>query len=169
MKYKFEFDHIVSLFKYTGISFTAGAVTHGFFSEERQFWTAILGISLYIIGTIIEKLANTDDSNTWTKILFIGIFAAIGLGFFTGGLQHFPDSPSRSLWVVPLGFFMSLYAVYLMTDETKVKKKSVLMYALLGGIIVLSSSFIAYEYYHHEYSNAYEKGGHGHGEHGHGH
>ena len=31
-------------------------------------------------------------------LLGFGIVASIGLGFFTGGLQHFPDSPGRSLW-----------------------------------------------------------------------
>ena len=36
----FPLSHISSLCKYTGISFTAGAITHGFFSGERAIWTA---------------------------------------------------------------------------------------------------------------------------------
>jgi hypothetical protein len=35
------------------------------------------------------------------------------LDFFTGGLQHFPDSPVRSAWVVPLGFAVSVPALAL--------------------------------------------------------
>ena len=54
---RFQLDHISSLFRYTGISFTAGAITHGFFSEERSFWTAVLGVFLYLIGGVIVKLA----------------------------------------------------------------------------------------------------------------
>jgi len=145
---RFQLDHISSLFKYTGISFTAGAVTHGFFSEERSFWTAVLGVCLYLIGGVIAKLANPQESQTWTGVLLIGIFASIGLGFFTGGLQHFPDSPARSLWVVPLGFLMSLFAVYLMEGKEVVSKKSAILYAVIVGTIVTVASVVAYEHYH---------------------
>ena len=41
----------------------------------------------------------------------MGTLLSIGLGFFTGGLQHFPDSPARSAWVVPLGFAISILAL----------------------------------------------------------
>jgi multidrug transporter EmrE-like cation transporter len=153
---KFQIDHISSLFKYTGISFTAGAVTHGFFSEERSFWTAVLGIILYLIGSTLAKLANPDERNTWTSLLFIGIFASIGLGFFTGGLQHFPDSPARSAWVVPTGFLMSLIAVYLMEGKEIASKRSIVLYALIGGVIVTVASIFAYYYYedhHHDDHN----------------
>ena len=85
---KFQLEHISSLFKYTGISFTAGAITHGFFSEERSFWTAMIGVVLYLIGGVIAKLSNPDKGQSWTGVILIGIFASIGLGFFTGGLQH---------------------------------------------------------------------------------
>ena len=144
---KFQLDHISSLFKYTGISFTAGAITHGFFSEERSFWTAILGVIFYLIGSVLAKLANPNEGHTWTSVLFIVIFASIGLGFFTGGLQHFPDSPSRSLWVVPVGFLMSLFAVYLMEGKEVASKKSVLLYAAIGGALVIAASVFAYHYY----------------------
>jgi hypothetical protein len=92
----FPINHIASLCKYTGISFTAGAITHGFFSGERALWTALFGVVIYLVGGTLEKLANPDKDHSWTDVLVIGIVASIGLGFFTGGLQHFPDSPQRS-------------------------------------------------------------------------
>jgi len=157
---KFQLDHISSLFKYTGISFTAGAITHGFFSEERSFWTAILGVIFYLIGSVLAKLANPNEGHTWTSVLFIGIFASIGLGFFTGGLQHFPDSPSRSLWVVPVGFLMSLIAVYLMEGKEAASKKYVLVYAAIGSALVTTASVFAYHYYD---DHGVDGHGHGHG------
>lgn len=51
----FPLSHISSLCKYTGISFTAGAITHGFFSGERAIWTAAFGIAIYLIGGVLEK------------------------------------------------------------------------------------------------------------------
>ena len=144
---KFLLNHISSLCKYTGISFNAGAVTHGFFTGERAIWSAVFGIAIYLVGSILEKIANRDKDHSWTNILAIGILASIGLGFFTGGLLHFPDSPARSSWVVPVGFGMSLIAMYLMNGKDKVKIKNLLIYSAISMTIVVVGSFYALHYF----------------------
>jgi len=151
----FPLSHISSLCKYTGISFTAGAITHGFFSGERAIWTAAFGIAIYLVGGILEKIANPDKDHSWTDVLAIGIVASIGLGFFTGGLQHFPDSPARSAWVVPVGFAMSLLAMYLMEGKGKIKIKGVLIYGGISLALVIAASLYALSYFN-------EHGGDGH-------
>ncbi len=152
----FPLSHISSLCKYTGISFTAGAITHGFFSGERAIWTAVFGIAIYLVGGTLEKIANPDKDHSWTDVLAIGIIASIGLGFFTGGLQHFPDSPARSSWVVPVGFAMSLLAMYLMEGKGKVKIKAALIYGAISLAIVITTSLYSLSYFN-------EHGGDGHG------
>lgn len=144
---KFLLNHISSLCKYTGISFNAGAVTHGFFTGERAIWSAVFGIAIYLVGSILEKIANRDKDHSWTNILAIGILASIGLGFFTGGLLHFPDSPARSSWVVTVGFGMSLIAMYLMNGKDKVKIKNLLIYGAISMTIVVVGSFYALHYF----------------------
>lgn len=151
----FPLSHISSLCKYTGISFTAGAITHGFFSGERSFWTAAFGIAIYLVGGTLEKISNPDKDHSWTDVLAIGIVASIGLGFFTGGLQHFPDSPARSSWVVPVGFAMSLLAMYLMEGKGKVKMRSVLIYGVISLALVIAASLYSLSYFN-------EHGGDGH-------
>lgn len=151
----FPLSHISSLCKYTGISFTAGAITHGFFSGERSFWTAAFGIAIYLVGGTLEKISNPDKDHSWTDVLAIGIVASIGLGFFTGGLQHFPDSPARSSWVVPVGFAMSLLAMYLMEGKGKVKIRSVLIYGVISLALVIATSLYSLSYFN-------EHGGDGH-------
>jgi uncharacterized cupredoxin-like copper-binding protein len=153
----FPLSHIASLCKYTGISFTAGAITHGFFSEERAIWTAVFGVVIYLVGGTLEKIANPDKDHSWTDVLAIGIVASIGLGFFTGGLQHFPDSPARSAWVVPVGFAMSLLAMYLMEGKGKVKMKMVLIYGGFSLAIVTAASLYSLSYF-----NEHGGGGHSH-------
>ncbi len=143
----FPLSHISSLCKYTGISFTAGAITHGFFSGERAIWTAAFGIAIYLVGGVLEKFAHPDKAHSWTDILAIGIVASIGLGFFTGGLQHFPDSPARSSWVVPVGFVMSFLAMYWMDGKGKVRMKSLLTYGAISTAIVVAASFYALAYF----------------------
>ena len=152
----FPLSHISSLCKYTGISFTAGAITHGFFSGERAIWTAVFGIAIYLVGGTLEKIANPDKDHSWTDVLAIGIIASIGLGFFTGGLQHFPDSPARSSWVVPVGFAMSLLAMYLMEGKGKIKIKAALIYGAISLAIVIAASLYSLSYFN-------EHGGDGHG------
>ena len=151
----FPLNHIASLCKYTGISFTAGAITHGFFSEERALWTAAFGIAIYLVGGTLEKIANPDKDHSWTDVLAIGIVASIGLGFFTGGLQHFPDSPARSSWVVPVGFAMSLLAMYLMEVKGKVKMKSVLIYGSVSLALVVAVSLYALSYFNERGSDGH--------------
>jgi len=105
-------EHVATLFRYAGISFIAGSVNHGMFSQERAQLTAAAGVLLFLAGSTLELRQRHPTERRWTAQLGFGVLASIGLGFFTGGLQHFPDSPDRSVWVVPVGFFLSLIAFY---------------------------------------------------------
>ena len=115
MTSSFQQHHGAMLLKYSGISFISGAVNHGFFSGTRSLWTAAIGIVLFVLGAWLEHRLNADSNDTPSsgllQTLVLGTLLSIGLGFFTGGLQHFPDSPARSAWVVPLGFFISVLAL----------------------------------------------------------
>ncbi len=157
----FPLSHIASLCKYTGISFTAGSITHGSFSSERSYLTAAIGICIYLLGGILEKAVHPDKNHSWSDLLIIGIVASIGLGFFTGGLQHFPDSPARSAWVVPTGFVMSLLALYLMEGKGRVKLSKVLTYGALSLAVVIGASYIALNYFNAQGPSQSHDHGHG--------
>ena len=144
---KFQAEHVATLAKYAGISFVAGVVNHGFFSERRSFVTAGVGVVCFLIGAAMEMKAAPDGTKRWGDLLGFGIVASIGLGFFTGGLQHFPDSPGRSLWVVPLGFFLSLGAVYLSEGRGHIAPKPLAAYTLAVGATVVAGSVLAASYW----------------------
>ena len=142
-------DHISTLLRYSGISGIAGAVNHGFFSEDRSFITAAIGILLYLAGALLEHRSNSDKSRDWTSFFGFGIISSIGIGFFTGGIQHFPDSPHRSLWVVPVGFVLSLVAVYMSQDRKSIDLRAFLIYSLAGTVMVVAGSIGALEIIQH--------------------
>lgn len=139
-------QHIAMLCRYIGISFIAGAVSHGAFSNTRSLMTAGIGVVFFVLGQMIEYFtAERFNHNGLIKSLILGTVLAIGLGLFTGGLQHFPDSPDRSLWVVPLGFVMSLVALlWSVEQDTLGHWKS---YASAAVVLVGAGSLAAHQYF----------------------
>lgn len=163
MTITFQQQHAAMLLKYSGISFISGAVNHGFFSGERSLWTAAIGMVLFVMGAWMEHRQNPASrqahASLWETLLW-GSLLSIGLGFFTGGLQHFPDSPARSAWVVPLGFVLSVAALAL--NASWAVNRAILVYALVGGLLVSAGSYGAWQWLaqHPEWAAT----GHAHGE-----
>lgn len=142
---RFSIAHLSTVLKYGGISFIAGAVNHGFFSESRSLWTAALGIVFYVMGAWLEMRSQLEKENakTWRDVLGAGIVFSIGIGFFTGGLQHFPDSPERSVWVVPLGFALSVVAMSVMNHTKASSRQPIWLYGLMSIVVVTAGSLVA--------------------------
>jgi uncharacterized cupredoxin-like copper-binding protein len=157
----FATTHTATLLKYGGISFIAGAVNHGMFSETRSVITASFGVFFYLLGSWLEMRVQDVERLSWADVLGVGIVSSIGLGFFTGGLQHFPDSPDRSVWVVPLGFALSLLAMYYMDWRTRMPIHRLFAYALVSVAIVSACSAVAWTQL---VGSAGDGHGHAHGE-----
>lgn len=136
-------QHAILLLKYSGISFISGAVNHGFFSGERSLWTAATGMLLFVLGAGWEHRRSGDETGVLGTLLW-GALLSIGLGFFTGGLQHFPDSPARSAWVVPLGFLLS--ALALVAQSGRMPARRTLASTAALGVAVLAGSLGALQY-----------------------
>ena len=151
------------LLKYAGISFISGAVNHGFFSGVRSLWTAAIGIVLFVLGAWLEHrmtdTATEEPRASLGSALVWGSLLSIGLGFFTGGLQHFPDSPARSAWVVPLGFAISVVA--LAVSFAMPFRRVATVYPLVAGALVCLSSWGAYRWL--DANPGWTDGGHNHG------
>ena len=139
----FASTHIATLLRYGGISFIAGAVNHGMFSETRSIITAALGVGFYLLGAWLDMRLQANEKMRWADVLGVGIVSSVGLGFFTGGLQHFPDSPQRSAWVVPLGFVLSLLAMYWMAWRSRTSVKTLVLYGVLSSAVVVAGSLLA--------------------------
>jgi len=139
----FQIRHLATLSKYAGIGFIAGAVNHGMFSEQRSVITAALGVIFFLIGAYLENRSTGGETVSWGDVLGFGILSSIGLGFFTGGLQHFPDTPQRSVWVVPFGFFLSLVSLYFGNSSPRASARGVILYALGGGALLVAACVAA--------------------------
>ncbi len=151
MTSSFQLQHGAMLLRYSGISFISGAVNHGFFSEQRSLWTAAIGMVLFVIGAVLEhRMADKNPDQPQTSLLqtlALGSLLSIGLGFFTGGLQHFPDSPARSSWVVPLGFLVSVLA--LAFSAPRMWQRAATVYVIGLGALVATGSWSAWQWLEH--------------------
>ena len=162
MSLSFQHHHGAMLLKYSGISFISGAVNHGFFSGERSLWTAAIGMVLFVIGAAMEHRLSDSEAEAQVSLLrtlVLGALLSIGLGFFTGGLQHFPDSPARSAWVVPLGFAISVLALAISSAHPW--QRSTTVYVVLVGALVSAGSYAAWQWL--ERHPEWAAGGHTHG------
>lgn len=163
MTTSFQKHHGATLLKYAGISFISGAVNHGFFSGVRSLWTAAIGMVLFVLGAWLEHRLHDSDTDepraSLASTLLWGSLLSIGLGFFTGGLQHFPDSPARSAWVVPLGFAISVLA--LAVSSSLPWQRASTVYTLVVGALVCGFSWGAYRWL--DANPGWADGGHSHG------
>jgi hypothetical protein len=136
------------LLKYTGISFISGAVNHGMFSTNRAIDTAVIGVALFLASATLEYrlTAEKDRPSSLLQTLLVGALLSIGLGFFTGGLQHFPDSPERSSWVVPTGFALSVMAMA-MGGNANNCRRLIASYLLVGTLAVAGACYGAWQWF----------------------
>ncbi|HPY42446.1 MAG TPA: hypothetical protein PLM98_18110, partial [Thiolinea sp.] len=142
----FSTQHLALIFKYAGISFIAGSINHGAFSEGRSLLTAGLGVVFFLVGNLMDWRYSTDEKHSSLgQMLLLGAVLSVGLGFFTGGLQHFPDSPWRSVWVVPLGFVLSIIALAVL--DKSFFDKAAKRYAALAIFVVCLIVFASYSYF----------------------
>lgn len=147
-------EHVALIIKYTGISFITGWLSHGFFSGERQIITSLVGVWFFIIWTLLER---THKERDYTRTIVFSSLLAIAIWALTWWLQHFPDSPSRSVWLVPVWFIVSVYA-YLALEKQVLHKKIHLVYGLVGFLFFVGLSVTLYALVHLWYLWGWEHG-----------
>jgi len=133
-------EHVALVIKYTGISFITGWLSHGFFSGERQIITSLVWIWFFIVGTLLEQ--KSEERDYMRTIIFSSVLA-VSIWALTWGLQHFPDSPGRSLWIVPLWFLISVYA-YVSLEKENFMKKTHILYTIVWFILFIVISLWFY-------------------------
>jgi hypothetical protein len=142
----FQSRHIALLFKCTGASFISGSVNNGFFENHfRSIITAGIGILLFVIGSFIDEYIAShggSPNESMLDTLFLSIVLSLGIGFFTGGLQHFPfpNAPIGG-WVVPLGFVLTMGVLAWSFRDSLVLIKPITYYGIVATLIAVLLSF----------------------------
>lgn len=135
MKQSLFRGHTATLLQYIGIGLISGAISHGFFSGFRSLVTAIIGIIVFVVGLTYERHLSGSKIDMG-KVLFIGIVFSISTAMVAGGFQHFLDSPLRSVWIIPVGYFISLL-VYKIKENIKISFVDAMGKALIVSAVVV--------------------------------
>jgi hypothetical protein len=98
-----------------------------------------VGIILFTIGSYFE---GAHSGQIHWKVILSGALLAVGIGAVTGGLQHFPDSPERSVWVIPVGLALCLW--FYAKNHGYILRRKELQYILIVMTIGILISLILY-------------------------
>ncbi len=130
--------YLSTILWYIGVGFISGAVSHGFFTWTRS----LLMAGLWIILFVIHQYLDDNQKKDYKEIIVYGLLFSLAVGMVSWGLQHFLDSPTRSIWIIPVWFVLS-YVIYgLHVKNTNWQKNSII--ALGWGFILFALSIAAY-------------------------
>lgn len=142
--------YLSDIFHYIWVWFIWWSISHWFFSWERSIVMAIIWFIMFIIWELLQK-QNFKDIN-YLKILFVWVFYSLSIWMINWWLQHFLDSPERSLWIIPFWFIISLMIFPLKESLSykEVKKNYIFLWffsLLISGSIILAYILIPKEFY----------------------
>ncbi len=132
--------HLISLLWYIGIGLIAWSISHGFFSWTRSIIMAGIWIVVFITAEYLKSKKISDMKH----IIIWSLIYSIAIGMVSGGLQHFLDSPERSLWIVPVWRLLST-AIFPYKEELHGYNWTKSM--MIGGVVSVSLWIIWYTLY----------------------
>lgn len=131
--------HLVDILWYIGVWFIWGAISHWFFSGTRSIVMAALWILLFVLH---EYLQDEKEKN-YKDIIIYGVLYSLSIWMISWWLQHFLDSPIRSMWIIPIGYFFS-YLIYTTHMKSTMYKKNIII-ALAGAGVLALGALVAYK------------------------
>lgn len=129
---------MINLLGYLWIGFISGSISHWFFSGTRSVIMAAIWITLFILSEYL-----TPWEKNYKELLFFWLIYSLAIGMVSGWFQHFLDSPMRSLWIIPVGYFVSLMIFPLKEHQRWVnRQRSILLWWLITIVLTLLLYFL---------------------------
>ena len=165
---KVAIPFVIFILLFFGVGFISGGVVH--LGEGFNFWDISLvgvGILLFVTGSYIQEVVFNKKNLAAEGIipfLFYSLLLSIGVGMASGGIQHFVDTPKYSMFLIPLGLLLGVFAFIFKqnikltkTQWTKLVPGAMVLALFIGISLFASARFIPQNLT-----------GHDHAEHGHG-
>lgn len=134
--------YLSDIFHYIWVWFIWWAISHGFFSWQRSIIMTLIWIWLFIFWELLQK-QNIKNIN-YLKFLLVWVIYSISIWMINWWLQHFLDSPERSLWIIPLWFLLSLLIFPIKENILFKEVKKNFIFLITFSIFISSSVLLAY-------------------------
>jgi len=152
---------IIFILLFFGVGFISGGAVH--LGEGVNVWDislVVVGILLFVTGSYIQEVIFNKKNLIAEGIipfLVYSLVLSIGVGMASGGIQHFVDTPQYSMFLIPIGLIIGLFAfifkqnIQLASQQwVKLIVSSMIMATLLGiGLFVTSNEIIKKPLGHH--------------------
>lgn len=132
----FNKEHTINLLWYLWIWFISGSISHGFFSGTRSIIMAVIWITLFLWSEYL-----TPWKKNYKELFIFWLIYALAVWMVSGWFQHFLDSPMRSLWIIPVGYFVSLLIFPFKTHQKGMNWQKSL---LLWWVVSIALAVVAY-------------------------
>ena len=102
------------LVMFLGMGLISGSVVHAAQADMRAYALILMGIGavLFSVGSYLnEVLFKTGIlGDNILRYVILSLLLAIGVGFVSGSMQHFFDTPIFASYLAPIGIFISSVA-----------------------------------------------------------
>lgn len=131
--------YIINVLSYLGIGFIWWAISHWFFSETRSIIMAILWIIIFLIAELLK-----DEETDYINTIVFWLLYSVSIWMISWWFQHFLDSPTRSIWIIPVWFIL-WYIIYIYKNNRNDLTSKSTVYAITIGIILFVLWYGAYK------------------------
>lgn len=122
------------ILRYVGVGLISGSIVHigTLGGSVTQYVVLVtLGITAFIIGTILEKGRDAITLN----FIAISVLLSIGVGMVSGGTQHYLDGPVYASFLLPLGLLLG-YSMFVLREDKKELKLRKMIIAIISALLL---------------------------------
>lgn len=132
--------YIWTLLWYLWVWFIVSAIAQSFSSSMVNVIMAIVWIALF---TIHQALQNNKAKKNIVVVLY-GLFFSTTISMITSWILRFPYTPLRSLWIIPLWFFLSYILHWYHHKSTSSDRVKNINIAFGGSVVIMVVGYITY-------------------------
>lgn len=103
--------YVVYVVYFLGVGLTSSGIVLMPFNHVRYSIILFTGLLLFSTGSFINEFVidkKKASPAVITKLVFISLTLAIGIGMISGGISHFKESPVYASYLIPIGIIISI-------------------------------------------------------------
>jgi hypothetical protein len=125
---KFFIPYISYVLYFLGIGLFSGSLVHFSTSPTKYAIIAIASIIVFFVGAYLQEVvvSKKDIAHKVLVFIFSNLLLSLGIGFMSGGAQHFTDIPTLAPYYICIGLISSVVG-YIYKFDVQLHKKDLII------------------------------------------